>query len=111
MQRTIDAWGDAFLNRVFTPDELAYARARKNTTHHIAARFAVKEAVAKAMATGWSGDFRWKNIEVVNDSSGKPSVRLHGRARNILEGNSVFISISHSESVVVAMAIIEATKS
>ena len=107
MQRAIDAWGSVFLDKIFTPQELSYARSRKNTTHHIAARFAVKEAVAKALATGWSGGFRWKDIEVQNDSSGKPSVLLYGHVKGLLKDSNVLVSISHSESVVVAMAIIE----
>ena len=107
MQRAIDEWGSVFLNKVFTLQELSYARSRKNTTHHIAARFAVKEAVAKALATGWSGGFRWKDIEVKNDSSGKPSVLLYGHVKELLKDSRVLVSISHSESVVVAMAIIE----
>ncbi len=107
IQRSIDEWGDAFLEKVFTTQELVYARSRKNTTHHIAARFAVKEAVAKAMATGWSGGFRWKDIEVKNDSSGKPSVILYGQVKELLKDTKVLVSISHSESIVVAMAIIE----
>ena len=73
----------------------------------IAARFAVKEAVAKALATGWSGGFRWKDVEVENDPSGKPAVILHGRVKELLRGNQVLVSISHAESVVVAAAVIE----
>lgn len=108
IQRAIDEWGDTFLEKIFTPHELAYARARKNTTQHIAGRFAVKEAVAKALATGWSGGFRWKDVEVENDAAGKPSVRLHGHVRDLLKGNRILVSISHSESVVVGFAIIDA---
>jgi holo-[acyl-carrier protein] synthase len=107
IQRAIDEWGDTFLEKIFTPHELAYARARKHTTQHIAGRFAVKEAVAKALATGWSGGFRWKDVEVENDASGKPSVRLHGHVRELLEESRILVSISHSESVVVGFAIIE----
>ena len=87
MQRAVDEWGETFLRKIFTPDELAYAHARKNPTPHIAARFAVKEAVAKALATGWSGGFRWKDVEVENDSSGKPTVALYGRAKELLQAH------------------------
>ena len=107
MQRAVDEWGETFLRKIFTPDELAYAHARKNPTPHIAARFAVKEAVAKALATGWSGGFRWKDVEVENDSSGKPTVALYGRAKELLQGSKIMVSISHSENVVVACAVIE----
>ena len=107
LKRAIDTWGIFFLHKIFTDRELAYAQAKKNPTPHIAARFAVKEAVAKALATGWSGGFRWKDVEVENDPSGKPSVVLHGRVREILMGSNVLVSISHSENVVVAFAVIE----
>ena len=107
MQRAIDAWGDHFLNKIFTDRELGYARSKKNPTHHIAARFAVKEAVAKALSTGWSGGFRWKDVEVENDPAGKPSVILYGRVKDLLTGRRVMVSISHSDAVVVATALIE----
>lgn len=107
IQRAIDEWGDTFLEKIFTASELSYARARKNATQHIAGRFAVKEAVAKALSTGWSGGFRWKDVEVENDASGKPSVRLHGHVLALLKGSRILVSISHSDNVVVGFAVIE----
>jgi holo-[acyl-carrier-protein] synthase len=107
IRRAIDIWGSTFLDKVFSSQELAYAESKKNSVPHIAARFAVKEAVAKAMSTGWSRGFRWKDVEVENDSSGKPQVHLHGEAGKWLDGRRVLVSISHSENVVVAFAVIE----
>ena len=107
IRRAIDVWGATFLNKVFSKQELAYAESKKSPVPHIAARFAVKEAVAKAMSTGWSGGFRWKDVEVENDTSGKPRVHLYGAARKSLDGRKIFVSISHSENVVVALAVIE----
>ena len=107
MQRAVDTWGEVFLSKIFTRDELSYAHSKKNPTPHIAARFAVKEAVAKALATGWSGGFRWKDVEVENDNSGKPAVVLYGRIKELLHGSRIMVSISHSENIVVAFAIIE----
>ncbi len=109
IQRAIDEWGATFLEKIFTPRELAYANARKNATQHIAGRFAVKEAVAKALATGWSGGFRWKDVEVENDTAGKPSVLVHGHVAELLKGSRIHISISHSDNVVVAFAVIDAS--
>ena len=74
---------------------------------HFAARFAAKEAVSKALATGWSGEFEWKNVEVTNELSGKPTVILHGNTAQALEKSIVHLSLSHSESTVVAFALIE----
>ncbi len=107
IRRTIEKWGDRFLTKVFTAKELDYARSKKEPADHIAARFAAKEAVAKALATGWSGGFRWKDIEVENDARGKPNVILYGQSLAMLDGGIVRMSISHSENVVVAVAIIE----
>ena len=107
MARTIGEWGEAFLGRVFTSRELSYSKGRKNPTPHFAARFAVKEAVAKALSTGWTSGFRWKDVEVENNAAGKPSVVLYGRVRDLLKDSRVLVSISHSENVVVACAIIE----
>jgi holo-[acyl-carrier protein] synthase len=110
MQETINRWGETFLQKIFTEREISYANTHKNPTHHIAARFAVKEAVAKALSIGWSGGFRWKDVEVANDPSGKPDVALYGSLKDHLAGSHVHVSISHSESVVVAFAVIEVTE-
>jgi len=107
LQQAIDKWGDIFLRKVFTEREYEYSQTKKNQTQHFAARFAVKEAVAKALATGWSGGFSWKDVEVENDAAGKPSVVLSGNLKEILAGKRVHVSISHSENVVVAFAVIE----
>jgi holo-[acyl-carrier protein] synthase len=103
----IKKWGDKFLGKVFTESELEYAHSKMNPFPHIAARFAVKEAVAKALATGWSGGFRWKDVEVTNDVSGKPSVILRGKMKELLKQSRVLVSISHSDTIVVAFAVIE----
>ena len=107
IQTSIDEFGETFLRRVFTDVEIAYCRSRKNPAQHFAARFAAKEAVSKALATGWSGEFEWKNIEVSNELSGKPSIVLHGSTSKALEKSLVHISLSHSDVAVVAFAIIE----
>ncbi len=110
IKRALDEWGSVFLQKIFTKQELTYAQSKKNPLPHIAARFAVKEAVAKALSTGWTGGFRWKDVEVENDRSGKPSVTLYGRVKDLLQGSKVMVSISHSENVVVAFAVIEKTE-
>ena len=107
IQEVITTWGDRFLQKTFTETELAYAHSKANPVPHIAARFAVKEAVAKALATGWSGGFRWKDVEVRNDESGKPSVILYGKVKEILKESRIMVSLSHSDTVVVAFAVIE----
>lgn len=96
-----------FLEKVFTDTEIAYCNARNNRFQHFAARFAAKEAVSKALATGWAGDFRWKNVEVINDASGQPRVTVYGGLREQLGSSRIMISLSHADLHVVAVAVIE----
>ena len=107
IQRSIDSLGDAFLDKIFTPEEIRYCTAKHNAAQHFAARFAAKEAVSKALATGLRGDFSWKDIEVMNDVLGQPHITLYGKLKETLEHSSIFVSLSHSESHVVAMVVIE----
>lgn len=107
IKKVVSDAGDMFLKRIFTDGEAAYCQSKSNVFQHFAARFAAKEAVGKALATGWAGEFRWRDVEVTNDVSGKPHIHLHGKVRDLLEGHRVLISLSHSDSHVVAMALIE----
>jgi len=111
IQSSITQFGDTFLRKIFTDAEIAYCRSRKNPAQHFAARFAAKEAVSKALATGWSGEFEWKNVEVTNELSGKPNVILHGITAKALEKSAVYLSLSHSDVSVVAFAVIELAES
>jgi holo-[acyl-carrier protein] synthase len=97
--------GAAFLRRVFTERELAYAKARRRTTfEHLAGRFAAKEAVIKALSQVEPADVpSMRQIEICNDRMGRPSVRLHEARRRRL---SIHISLSHVDSVAVASAIV-----
>lgn len=107
IQTSIEQFGETFLRKIFTDAEIVYCQSRKNPAQHFAARFAAKEAVSKALATGWSGEFEWRNVEVMNELSGKPTVILHGNTAQALEKSTVYLSLSHSESSVVAFAVIE----
>lgn len=107
MKKVINEWGSVFLEKVFTENELNYAQSKKNFVQHLAARFAAKEAVAKAISRGWSGGFRWKDVEVSNDKTGKPEITLYGKLKDEFAMNKIFISLSHSENVVIAFAIVE----
>ena len=108
LQGVIDRHGDDFLNRVFTPDELAYCDGRKRRIEHLAARFAAKEAVMKVLGTGWTSGIRWTDIEVSNDPAGRPGIRLTGRCASIasqLGIDTVLISITHTAGHAMASAI------
>ena len=106
--RMIEKHGELFLNRVYTRAEIAYCSSRKGANQSYAGRWAVKEAVLKAMGTGWSRGIRWKDIEVVTDLTGKPTVAIHGVAKEICEElgiTDVLISLSHCRSHATATAI------
>ena len=93
--RVLERYGDRFLRRIYTPDELEYCRGRPSK---LASRFAAKEATMKALGTGVRG-VGWKDIEVVRASSGAPSILLHGRAKSRAERLGVLeISVSMSDS-------------
>jgi len=107
LKGTLEKQGTAFTDKVFTEQEVAYCRGKKNPHEHFAARFAAKEAVGKAMQTGWRGQFRWKDVEVVNEPSGAPKVVLYREVAETLRDCTVHLSLSHTENTVVAFAVIE----
>ena len=104
---SIERYGNTFLRKLFTENEIAYCNAKKLPAQHFAARFAAKEALSKAIATGWSGEFEWKNVEVKNDPSGKPDFLLHNKTAEALQGSRVLLSMSHSDTAVIAFVVIE----
>lgn len=104
----IERHGELFLSRVYTPHEIDYCSSRKAATQHYAGRWAAKEAVLKAMGTGWARGIRWLDIEVQSEPGGKPRIRLGGGAREIcghLEIAEMQISISHCRSHATAFAV------
>ena len=107
IRRDIELLGPRFTDKLFTDGEIRYCTAKAIPHQHFAARFAAKEAVSKALATGWAGEFRWKDVEVVNDPSGRPGIVLHGSLHDALGSANIHLSLSHSEAHVVAVAIIE----
>jgi holo-[acyl-carrier protein] synthase len=100
----IARWGERFLERVYTPAERAYCRGR---VPELAARFAGKEAIAKALGTGIRG-LAWRDLEILADPLGKPVVRLHDRASaraTALGLTEIAISLSHSRDFAVATVV------
>ena len=107
IRRSIDSIGDRFLEKVYTAREISYCDAKAHRYQHYAARFAAKEALAKALSTGWAGEFRWKDVEIMNEPSGQPKISLHGSLSQKLAGADIMLSMSHSDSHVVAMVLIQ----
>lgn len=94
---------EAFARRVFTQAELDYSLPKQSKYLHLAARFAAKEAVAKALGRSFS----WQDVEVVNNALGKPDVKLHGEAKGAAGNARVHLSVSHTKNYASAVAIVE----
>jgi holo-[acyl-carrier protein] synthase len=101
---TVDRFGDRFLQRIFTAGEIAYCRGR---APQLAARFAAKEAVMKALGTGTRG-VGWQEVEVTRKRTGEPGIELHGRAAERAKKlgiDRIALSISHSREYAVASVV------
>jgi len=109
LKKAIERWQESFLKRIFTDNEIKYSKARKFSYQHLAARFAAKEAVLKAIGDASIQRIEWRNVEVLNDEFGKPTIHLSGEALKIKEQkdiSEIIISMSHTHSYAVANAIL-----
>ena len=110
IRATIERFGEKFIQRIFTPAEIAYVERKANRFERYAARFAAKEAGMKAIGTGWKRGVRWQDFEVANLPTGKPTLRLHGVAAEIanrLNVRSVSLSLTHTAGLGMAHVILE----
>jgi holo-[acyl-carrier protein] synthase len=110
IRRAIERHGRRFLERVYTAGEIAYVERKANAAERYAARFAAKEAGMKAIGTGWRRGVRWRDFEVANLSSGKPELKLHGRAAEIARTLGVrraTLSMTHTKDSAMAFVILE----
>lgn len=102
-------FGSDFLNKVYTAKELKYARSKRFPYQHLAARFAAKEAIFKALGEVETDFVGWKNVEILNDPYGKPNVVWHGKADRVRKKRNVkkaLVSLSHTENYAVASVIL-----
>ena len=110
VRRTIERFGERFLQRVFTAGEIAYCMRKRAIAESFAARFAAKEAGAKAVGTGISRGVGWLEFEVVRELSGQPALLLHGRAAEIARGMRVArvsLSLTHAREMAMAVVVME----
>ncbi len=110
IQQSVARFGDRFLQRVYTPREIAYCSRKKNAAESLAARFAAKEAGAKALGTGISHGISWLELEVTREPSGKPTLTLSGRAADYartLGVSRISLSLTHSRDTALAVVIME----
>ena len=104
----IEHHGELFVDRVYTAEEIHYCQRRKQSTQHFTGRWAAKEAVLKALGTGWRRGISWRDVEVQNEPGGKPNIVLSGGARDAAQQlgvEEVLISISHCRSHATAYAV------
>src|SRR5436190_23903833 len=102
IRASITRFGPRFLNRIYTETEIAYCSGCADPTIHYAARFAAKEAGFKALGTGWAAGVKWKDIEVLKLSSGKPELHLYGEALSratSLGATRFHVSLTHDQLV------------
>ncbi|HEV8458766.1 MAG TPA: holo-ACP synthase [Methylomirabilota bacterium] len=109
LRRVVERWDDRFLRRVFTEDEIAYCRRRRDPIPHLAARFAAKEATLKALGTGLRMGIKWQELEVRRERGQAPVMVLSGRCRALAQAKgagSVLLSLSHDGDYAMAQAML-----
>jgi holo-[acyl-carrier protein] synthase len=110
IRASVEKFGTRFVERIYTPAEIAYVERKANRFERYAARFAAKEAGMKAIGTGWRRGVRWQDFEVVNLPSGRPTLRLHGVAAEFakkLNVRNISLSLTHTAEMAMAHVILE----
>ena len=110
IRAAIVRYGRRFIDRIYTPAEIAYVERKANRFERYAGRFAAKEAGMKAIGTGWRRGVRWQDFEVANLPSGRPTLKLHGeaaRVANELGVKLISLSITHTAQLGMAHVILE----
>jgi len=110
IRRMAEEYGERFLRRVFSDEELAYCMRFSDPFPHLAARWAAKEAVAKALGTGFSRGVTWKSIYIVHTINGEPMVVLTGSARKFAASlglKKIWVSLSHTRDYAASVAVME----
>jgi holo-[acyl-carrier protein] synthase len=110
IRASIERFGTKFIQRIYTPLEIAYVERKANRYERYAARFAAKEAGMKAIGTGWRRGVRWQDFEVANLPSGKPTLRFYGVAAEVagkLGVRNVSLSLTHTREAGMAHVILE----
>jgi len=104
----IERHGELFLNRIYTEQEISYCQRRKESYQHFAGRWAAKEAVMKALGTGFIRGINWQDIEVVASQNGQPNIKTQGGAGEMAERLGIgefLITISHCRAYATATAV------
>jgi holo-[acyl-carrier protein] synthase len=105
IQENVERFGNSFLNKIFTPKEVAYCQKFKNPMPHFAGRWAAKESVAKALGCGFGASLSFDDVEILPSSSGAPQVKLSPKAKKLWGPSQFMLSISHCKEYATAVAI------
>jgi holo-[acyl-carrier protein] synthase len=107
IKKSVDDFGEQFLQKVYTPGEIDYCLSKQNKYQHLAARFAAKEAIYKAISSNWDSELSWQDMEIINAPNGMPEVKFKGNLEKFLSSEkSLKISMSHSRDYVACVAIV-----
>ncbi len=110
IEKLAERYGDRFLERIFTKNEISYASAKARPALHFAARFAAKEAFVKALGSGLRQGINWSDIEIINDDLGKPQFKLYDNARLVsqkLKNPAAWLTLSHEQEFALAFVVLE----
>jgi holo-[acyl-carrier protein] synthase len=110
IKESLQRFGDRFLNRIYTEEEITYCNKCAHPEIHFAARFSAKEAAFKALGTGWAAGVTWKDVEVERLPSGKPELHLYGGAlarASSMGASRFYVSLTHDNLVSCAVVILE----
>jgi holo-[acyl-carrier protein] synthase len=110
IRKITERLADRFILRVFTPSERQYCRAYRDPAPHFAVRFAAKEALFKALGTGWAKGVAWQDVEVLREGQNAPAMVLHGEALRLSEAKGtrkIHLSLSHADLWAIATVILE----
>jgi holo-[acyl-carrier protein] synthase len=106
--KMIEQYGELFLRRVYTDREVRYCQSRRHAIEHFAGRWAAKQAIVKAMGTGWNRGISWTDIEIRSGTDGQPQVMVCGVAKEVArerEIANILITLSHCRTYATAYAI------
>jgi holo-[acyl-carrier protein] synthase len=107
IKESVDDYGDQFLHKIYTESEIKYCLSKKDKYQHLAARFAAKEAIYKAISSNWQSELSWQDMEIINAPNGMPEVRFKGNLEKFLSNDKELkISMSHSRDYVTCVAIV-----
>ncbi|MCX7731551.1 MAG: holo-ACP synthase [candidate division WOR-3 bacterium] len=106
IRQALERFGSRFQTRVFTPAEIAFCERLTDKYPSYAGRFAAKEAFSKALGTGLRGAISWQEIEICDNERSRPSIRVTGRAKEILAGRTVHLSLTHLRDYAAAVVVI-----